>query len=219
MRHASNRRAPGNSKVHHRNLARAVHHDVLRFKVAVYYGLRVRCFQPAAHLLNDLRSPPGFELAVRAENALQIPAVDEVHRDELNAIELCQIVNADYILVSNLPGENQFLLEAAQDFRILGQARTDDLQRDDAIQLQVAGLINRAHSALADPPHDLVSIREHSADFERFARLRRGGIRARMRRPTLAAGSSDGFIQSGSGRCTGRDSARDWRSNAWGADR
>src|SRR4029077_783916 len=176
VRHAPRCGAPGNSEVHHRNFAGAVHHDVLRFEIAVDHGLGVRGFQSAADLLDDLRSLPGFELAVRAERAFQVPAVDEVHRNELDAIELCQIVNADYILVSNLPGENQFLLEAAQDFRILGQARPDDLQRYDAIQLQVAGLINRAHSALADPPHDLVSIREHSSDFESFRRLHRGGI-------------------------------------------
>ena len=40
-------------------------------------------------------------------------------------------------------------LEAVDDGRILGQLRTDHLQRDHSVEFQIARLVDRAHAAFA----------------------------------------------------------------------
>ena len=50
------------------------------------------------------------------EDGREIVALDVRHRDVLDAVDLAEIVNADDVLVRDLPGEQQLALEAALDF-------------------------------------------------------------------------------------------------------
>ena len=111
----------------------------------------VRGFQRAAHLLDDVGRFRGLKLFLAPEQAPQVLALDVLHGDELDAIGLAEVENANHIVVGDLARENQFLLEALQDFGIRGQVAANYLQRNLAVQFAVMRLVNRAHSAL--PKH------------------------------------------------------------------
>jgi len=59
--------------------------------------------------------------------------------------------------VRDQPGEDQFLLEALEDFRIGRHVRANDFQRNLALQLAVMRLVHRPHSALSQQTHDFVA--------------------------------------------------------------
>src|SRR5208282_3172770 len=110
-------------------------------------------------------------LPLAAQYSAQVLAVHVFHADEADALRLTQIENADHVLVRDVAGENELLLEARQNGRIHRQFRTDDLERNQPVKFAVAGLIDGAHAALPEHSHDLV------ASTEKHARLqtRKGG--------------------------------------------
>ena len=57
------------------------------------------------------------------------------------------IENADDVAVRHLAREDQLLLEALQNFRVIGQFRLDHFERNFSLQLNVSGLIDGAHAA------------------------------------------------------------------------
>ena len=48
----------------------------------------------------------------RRISVLQALALDQLHREELDAVGLAQVVDAHHVLVRDLAGEHQLLLEA-----------------------------------------------------------------------------------------------------------
>ena len=74
-------------------------------------------------------------------------ALYEFHGEELHAVGIAQVVDADYILASNLLREKKLLLESGDNRRVGGQVGTDQLLGDEAVEFAVIGFINRAHSA------------------------------------------------------------------------
>ena len=50
--------------------------------------------------------------------AAQVLTLDVLHGDELHAVGFAQVVNPDHVLVRDLGGQKQFLLEAVNDGRL-----------------------------------------------------------------------------------------------------
>ena len=98
------------------------------------------------------------QLAV-ARAPRQVRALDVRHRDVLDAVDLAEVVNADDVLVRDLPREQQLLLEAALDLvrrvAVLRDLRADDLQRDGDVEFGVPRLIDGAHAADAEQSKDV----------------------------------------------------------------
>src|SRR5262249_24070727 len=97
---------------------------------------------------------------------------------------------------SDLPREDQLLLEPLQRRRRLRQVSTDRLQRDGAIQLAIPRLIYGSHAAFTQLAHDLVAASENSSYFERRDRwaLRIWRLQ-RCSRPCCPAIAGDGRAQ------------------------
>ena len=87
-------------------------------------GFRSRCTTPA---LCAATSPETIARAMRMTRRTgslpsrfrtrrQVGALDERHRDVLDAVDLAEVVNADDVLVGDLTGEQQLALEAPLDF-------------------------------------------------------------------------------------------------------
>src|ERR1700730_9496981 len=93
----------------------------------------------------------------------QVPAIDEIHADEFRVPSKTEVENTNNVLMSDLAGKNQFLLEALQDVLIACKFGANDLQRHHAIEFPVACLIHRAHAALAQQGHDLVAVAQATA--------------------------------------------------------
>ena len=47
---------------------------------------------------------------------VEVAALHELHGDEVHAVGLAQVENPDYVFVSDLARENEFLLEPGQHF-------------------------------------------------------------------------------------------------------
>ena len=92
---------------------------------------------------------------------MQVRPLDERHRDVLDAVGLTQIVNAEDVLVRDLPREQQLLLEAPlevdADAGIRQHLGPDHLERDRDAELLVLRLVDRAHAADAQQPLDAVA--------------------------------------------------------------
>ena len=97
---------------------------------------------------------------------MQILALDQFHGDELHALGLAEVVNPDHVAVGDLVGEDKLLFEAGQDLGTGGHIRPDDLQGHDPVQFAVAGLVHRAHPALAEEFENLVPVAQHAPDLQ-----------------------------------------------------
>src|SRR5262245_37430290 len=93
----------------------------------------------------------------------------------------------------DLSSENEFLLEAAQNFGIARQFRPDQLEGNGAIELYVAGLVHGAHSATAQEKENFVAASEDGPGFQiAGSEARRHGLVAARHGPVLG---SAGFIE------------------------
>ena len=157
----------GQAEIHHQDPPGLVAHDVLRLQIAMDDACAVRGFQRPAGLLHDL---DGFFRSKLAcffmHQAAQVLTLDILHGDELHAVGLAQVVNPDHILVRDLRGQKQFLLEAVDDGLASCQIRPDHFQRHHAIQFAVARLVNRAHAAFAEDLQNLVALPQQRARLQ-----------------------------------------------------
>ena len=134
--------------------------------------------KPGADLEHDVDGFFRRQFALARQDGAQVLTFDELHGDELHAIGFVQVVNADDVLVRDLPGQHQLLLEARQDGGIPGQVGTNDLQPNNALDFHVAGFIDRAHAAHAEQLLDLVAAAENVAFVEDGrADVRKNGMR------------------------------------------
>ena len=132
--------------------------------------------QPRQNLRNDFRRLYYAQFAVLAENLVKAGTLHVLHGDEAHAISFTKIEDANDVAVRNLSCKHQLLLESLQNFRIAGEFRPDDFQRDQAIEFVVSRFVNCAHSAFAQQIQDLVPVREHAAGWkqERSVPITRG---------------------------------------------
>ena len=136
----------------------------------------VRRLQGAADLLHDLDGFFRSELLLFLNERAQIVTLDKLHGDELHSVGVAEIVDANDILVSDLMGEQEFLLESRQDRCIGGEFRPDQFQSHGTVKFPVVGFVDGAHPALTQQLQDLVAATQHIADLEhRSANLNVGG--------------------------------------------
>ncbi len=81
------------------------------------------------------------------ENLAEILAFNEGHGDELGALEIVQIVNAQDILVRNSAGKKQFLFEALDDRGVADEIRLKRFERDRAREFLIERSVHLAHAA------------------------------------------------------------------------
>ena len=165
----------------------------MRFQIAVDHALRVGGFQSPANLRHDGGGFRGLQFFLAAHQALQVLTFDVLHGDELDAVGLAQIENADYVFVSDLPREDQFLFETLQDFRIRGHVAANYFERHLALQFAVARVVDRAHAALAEHPNNLVAFAQQRARAQNFRRSSNNSVSGGDR-PALS-GSREGVIR------------------------
>ena len=66
----------------------------------------------------------------------------------------------------DVAGENELLLEALQNRGISRQFGTDNLERDQAVEFAVAGLVDGAHAALPEHAQNFVAFTEKHARLQ-----------------------------------------------------
>src|SRR5207248_11764777 len=91
------------AEVHDQNASGLIPHDVLRLQIAMNDADAMRCFKCAADLLHALNSFCGAELSLLMDEGAEILALDIFHGDELQSLGLAEVVNADNVLMRDLP--------------------------------------------------------------------------------------------------------------------
>ena len=114
------------------------------------YAFSVARVQSPAYLLHDADGLGGSKLAGTAQNRFEVLTIHVFHGDELHAFSLAEVVDAHYILVGDLPGKNQFLLEPSQNLAIGCEFWPNDLERDKSVHLVVPRLVDGSHAAFPE---------------------------------------------------------------------
>ena len=101
----------------------AFDHDVGGLQVAMHHARLVRGDQARRELPHDAQRLGTGSLPSRCRTVARSAPSMVRHRDVLDAVDFAEVVNADDVLVRDLPREQQLLLEAALDARRLRVGR------------------------------------------------------------------------------------------------
>src|SRR6266566_2428505 len=145
------------TEIHHDHSAGVIHHDVLRLEIAMNYAFGVRRIKRLANLADNIHCFQRRKLPALNDQALQITAIDVLHRDEFHALGFTDVENSNHVLVGDLPRENQFLFEAFQHDPGIGKLGLDDFNGHQTVQFAVFRLIDGTHRALAQDFQNFVA--------------------------------------------------------------
>jgi hypothetical protein len=98
-------------------------------------------------------------------------AVDELHGEDLLAAALADVEDPRHVGVRHPPRELHLAAEALDHPRRAGQLRAQHLERAQLVELEIARLVDVAHSARAEQAEDLIALPDH------LVRRLRGGCR------------------------------------------
>ena len=128
--------------------------DVRRLDVAMHEPVRMCGIQRAADLRDDLRRARRLERALGAHERPQVRPVDVAHDDEQHALALARVIDRDHVRVLDRRRRLGLRDEARAEVGLLGERRGDDLQRDDAVEVEVPRAVHDAHPAASGEPLD-----------------------------------------------------------------
>ena len=130
-------------------------------------------------LLRDLDDARERQRVLGAQHLRQRLALDERHRQVLDAVDLAEVVNADDVLVRDLARQHELALEARLELlrrrRVRLRAGANHLDRDGDAELVIERLIDGAHAADAEQLQDRVARTDLLAGLERSVAGAGGG--------------------------------------------
>ena len=136
--------------------------DVGRLDVAVHQAGGVRGVERGADLPDDPRRARRVERPLAADERAQVVAGDVAHRDVGDPVLLARVVDRDHVRVVDRRRDARLAQEPPPDRLVGHQGRGDDLQRDDAVERELARAIDDAHPPA--PRHGLDPVpRERAA--------------------------------------------------------
>ena len=92
----------------------------------------------------------------RCQLAIQAVALDQLHRQESDAVLILDRIERDDIRVVEGRHDARLVFEARQAFGVGGHVRRQHLERDVTTEAPVARTVHLAHPARAEPGDDLV---------------------------------------------------------------
>ena len=130
-------------------------HEVLGLQVAVHDPGAVRFREAVGGLRGDAEERSRRQGAV-GQNLAQRSSLDELHRDELDAVRGADVVDRDEIRVVQRRGRARFLLEALQPLGVRREGRRENLESELPTETRVARAIDLPHPARSERSHDFV---------------------------------------------------------------
>ena len=153
-------------EVHNHGLAAAVDHDVGWFQVAMQDAFFVRGGETGADLPRDFDGLIHRQPADAAQQHRQVLAIDILHRDELEAIDLADVVYAAHVGVRDLAGDAYLVVEARQRAIVARSGFRQELERHGLAQGQIGGAVHLAHAAAAQQAGDAIARRQQGSGQE-----------------------------------------------------
>src|SRR5882672_10981014 len=129
--------------------------DVRGLEIAVKDPLLVGGFERVRDLLRDRERLVDRNRSAR-DALRQVVALDEFHHERRDARALLQALDRGDVRMVQRGERLRFAREARQAVRVVRERFGQDLDRDGAIQLRIAGAVHLAHAAFADRRIDFV---------------------------------------------------------------
>ena len=145
-------------------------HHVGRLEITVDHAHLVGGAKAVGHLPCDRDGLGEGKASVLGQKPREVVSLDVGHGEVLDAVDVAEVVDADHVGVSDLPGEKELALEAP--FQVFGYGRVlvglgpDHLEGHGHPELGVPGLINGAHAPRAQQADDVVARTEGFSDHE-----------------------------------------------------
>lgn len=152
-----------------------VNHDVGRLEIAVQNAPFVGGSEAGTELLRDLDRLVLRQPADPTQQAPQIFAVDELHREELFAVDVSNVIDGTDVRMGNLTGQADFVAKELESGRVAGSALRKEFEGDGLVEFQIVGPVHLAHAAAAEQGDDAVSPGKAGSREESSMRHRRTG--------------------------------------------
>ena len=151
---------PGDPEVGDLHLARGGDEDVARLHVAVHDAVLVRERERRGDVGTDVGDLRRREQAVGPDHVAQGATVDVLHHDEGGAVLLAPVEDADDVGLVQAGRRLGLTPEPLDEHRVARELGREDLERDGAVELRVAGEVHVGHAAVRDLADDLVAVGE-----------------------------------------------------------
>ena len=135
----------------------AVDHDVGGFEIAVQHALFVRRRQAGAEMAREFQRLGSWQPPDSMEQRREIFAVDELHRDEMSAVDFIDVEHAADIGVRHLTRRSDLGEETVERRRVSLDFARQELQRDRRPNLEVVGAVDLSHAAATEQADHSVS--------------------------------------------------------------
>jgi hypothetical protein len=109
-------------------------------------ALVVRGLEPLRGLAEDVKQPVGRQLPLLLQDRRQVASVDELHRQELDAVALAEVEDAQHVGMRHAAGELDLTLEPLESVGVLGDVGADELEGDVAVEPLVVDEVDRSPS-------------------------------------------------------------------------
>ena len=148
---------PGDAEVGDLHLAGGGDEHVAGLHVAVDDAVAVGEAEGGGHVGADVGHPVGVERALGAQDVRQRAAVDVLHDDEVGAVRLAPVVDADDVGVVEVGGRRGLPPEPLDERRVGGELGEQHLHGDGPVEQLVAGEEHLGHAAAPEAPVQLVA--------------------------------------------------------------
>ena len=155
----------GDAEVGDLHLALRREQHVPRLDVAVHDAVAVREVESGGDLGADPRRVHRREPALGPEEVAERLALDVLHDDEVRAVVLAVVVDADDVGVVEHRRVLRLTAEPLDEARIARELGEQHLDRDESIELLIASEEDIRHATARDRPFDRVSVREDVGDL------------------------------------------------------
>ena len=122
----------------------------------------------------------GWQRAAAGDVARQRRPGHELHGEELLAVDHIDFVDGHHVGMAQPSGQPCLAGEAQRELRIGRQVWQDDLQRDEAVERRVVGLVDLGHAAETQALEDLVAAEAPAGGQSRRSWLGQSATRSRI---------------------------------------
>src|SRR5262249_47209227 len=141
----------------------AAEEDVLRLDVAMNEPMLVGEREAVGDRERELDGAADRQAAGAHDQLLQVLAVDVLEDDVLAPLVLAAVDDGDDVRVGGPPDRARLAPEALDVLGVVDVALVEDLDRDAAVELDVAGAEDARHAAAAAELLELVAVGDHVA--------------------------------------------------------
>jgi len=147
-------------------LASFIDHHVRRLDVPMHNLLVVSGSQTGGELARDLDGLVGRKMADAPQERSKVFSVDVLHRKEVMAFRLTDVVNAANVGVRDLAGDTDFPSKPLERLCVSCELHGKKLQSDHMVEHEIVGTVDLSHAPLTDALDDAVATGKNGAGAE-----------------------------------------------------